>query len=417
MNRLALRIRNLVFFVSLLLGLNVSLVQADPGCETYWDPVSQSFITICSGGGGTGGGGGGGSGGGGGTGGGCLPGTIVVVTVVTGGSALCEVWEVWQDACTGQVVFANLVNIIAGGSCTPPTPGSGGNASNPCIVISVNAGGVYCRTDWGLDWLLEAEVGFPSAFLDLRPYPATLIRWPSAARNGGTPQASGSGTLDYIAYGGGDEDEPELGDWRQVKLTLRLVPAAPILFFSMPTIGTLPLLDVGPLGAPTALFFEKPSHPEAGAQTLAGQVGLNELPPDLPVFSGSAQSAYRLFWTLRYEKWDRDCVPGPEPLTGAFQCRTIPQALADDGHWEYGWDPHGMGGEITPQMVVGLPAGMAADLDGDGSPDAYWNRKVTVRRMDNANRIDNAAWSGSWNWGGAVYWAVREGQGQIEWPR
>jgi hypothetical protein len=36
--------------------------------------------------------------------------------------------------------------------------------------------------------------------------------------------------------------------------------------------------------------------------------------------------------------------------------------------------------------------------------------------MDEANQVDNPAWAASWNWGGAVYWAVREGQGQIGWP-
>ena len=107
----------------------------------------------------------------------------------------------------------------------------------------------------------------------------------------------------------------------------------------------------------------------------------------------------------------------PSPAGGGFNCRTTNQAEFDDGHWEYGWEDEGMGGEITPDMIAGLPAGMAADLDGDGTFDANWNRKITIRRMDNNNGVSSGTWGGSWSWGGAVYWAVREGQGHIGWPK
>lgn len=315
---------------------------------------------------------------------------------------------------TPHFLTTPLVGIIEGGSCSaPPTE----PPFNPCVAFTITAGGVYCQTAWGLDWFLEASVSFPNTFLDLRPYPATLVRWPSAARNGGTPPASGSGTLNYIPYGGGDENDPEVGDWREVQLTLSLNPASPLMFFTMPQIGTLALPDVGPNGPPTVFEFELPSHPAAGGNVLAGNVGgLGELPADIPLFTGSATSAYRLFWALSYEAYTRDCEDGPDPDSGGFNCRTNGQATEDDGHWEYEWEDEGMGGEITPDMVVGLPPSMAADMDGDGSPDAYWNNRVTVRRMDDANRIDNPQWQGSWSWGGAVYWAVREGQGQVGGP-
>lgn len=39
-----------------------------------------------------------------------------------------------------------------------------------------------------------------------------------------------------------------------------------------------------------------------------------------------------------------------------------------------------------------------------------------ISRMDDNNRVDNPAYRRSWNWGGVIYWAVREGQGQIGWP-
>ena len=61
-------------------------------------------------------------------------------------------------------------------------------------------------------------------------------------------------------------------------------------------------------------------------------------------------------------------------------------------------------------------AALKADINGDGTADAYWDNKLTLRRMDDNNRVDNPQYQRSWNWGGIIYWAVREGQGQIGWP-
>jgi hypothetical protein len=36
--------------------------------------------------------------------------------------------------------------------------------------------------------------------------------------------------------------------------------------------------------------------------------------------------------------------------------------------------------------------------------------------MDEAGSVNNPQYQHSWNWGGIIYWAVREGQGQIGWP-
>lgn len=407
-----------VIFITALLGLSAVVVHAEEVCETYWDPVNQAWVTVCSGsGGGSSGGGAGGSGGGGGAGGSCTPGTTTVSTVIIGGAGLCEVWEIRHDVCTGQVIFANLVNVIEGGVCTVAGPDPGPEPEDhPCTVLTVSAGGVYCLADWGSNWVVDAGVAFPAAYLDLRPYPATLVGWPGAARNGGTPDARGSGRLDYIPFGGGTEDAPALGDWDNLRLTLTLKPASPVMFFSMQTIGTLALPEIGEAGLPQVVSFERPSHPDAGAHVTAGSIGLGELPQDLPVFSGSAVTAYRLFWRLAYQKYVRDCDSGPDPSSGRLTCKTNRNAATNDGHWRYHWENRGKGGEITPQMVVGLPRSLAADLNGDGSQDAFWNRKVTVRRMDENNRVDNPVWAGSWSWGGQVYWAVREGQGQIAWP-
>lgn len=409
------KILSVLTLLSILLALFAVPAQADLICTQVWNPAPPpgGFVVVCTdeGGGGTIDPGGDGDPGGG----SCTPGTVQVTTIVVGGDVLCEVYQIWFDPCTGQILYSTLITVIAGGSCTAPPPG-GETQPNPCTILMINGSSVYCQTDWGIDVLLEAGLSFPDTFLDLRPFPVTLVRWPSAARNGGTPPASGSGTLDYIPYGGGDEDNPEAGDWQDVTLTLQLVPAAPVMYFTLQTIGTLALPDVGPTGQPVTFQFEQPSHPAAGASVTAAQAGLGELDPEMTLFSGTAQSAYRLFWSLAYEEYDRDCEPGPDPDTGALNCRTSGQATEDDGHWEYAWETHSMGGEITPDMVDGLPPSLAADLDGNGTPDAYWNNQVIVRRMDDTNSVTNPQWQGSWSWGGVIYWAVREGQGQIGWP-
>lgn len=404
-----------VLFLSALLGGTVITAFAQTDCETLWDPIAQGFVVVCTG---NGGGGSGGGGDGGGSGGGsCTPGTTTVSTVIIGGGGLCEIWEIRHDVCTGQVIYANLIGIMEGGACSvdPPSPG-GAPPENPCVLLDVSSGGVFCRTDWGINGKLEARVQFPAVFLDLRPYPATLVRWPSAARNGGMPQRRGVGRTGYIPYGGGNINRPALGDWKDVRLTLTLKPASPIMFFRMPTLGTFALPDVGPEGAPQLLIFEKPSHPSAGANTTAGDIGLAELPSDFPLFAGSAKTVYRLVWRLSFDKYIRDCISGPDPGLGSATCKVRPSSAVNDGHWANLWVDRSRSGEITPQMVADLPDVMAADLDGDGVPDAYWNRRVTVRRMDAQNRIDHPDWAGTWQWGGSVFWGVREGQGQIAWP-
>ena len=337
----------------------------------------------------------------------CPPGTTRLETILVRLSEWgCAVIVREIDVCTGAVLWERIESIIS--ECQ----GFPSESHQPCTTFTISPGGVTCESEW----LVGAQVRFPETYLDLRPFPATLVRWPTAARCGGLVNASGSGTYDYVPYGGGSPDDPEVGDWRDLKLTLTLRPAGP-MFFSMPQIGMLALPDVGAEGQSSQIQWELPSHPEAGGSVQAGSVsGLGELPADMPLFAGSAHSPYRLFWRLTYERYTRDCEPGPDPGTGQLRCKTRNRLPENDGHWAYEWDGRSDGGEILPRMVPGLPPNLAADLNGDGVPDAYWNHNLTIRRMDEGNRVDNPEWAASWNWGGAVYWAVREGQGQVGWP-
>ena len=376
----------------------------------YKDPPGK-FVQVCSAGGGEpeppGGGG-------------CVPGTIIVRSfydhVPGGDPEICfRIYEM-IDACTGEVVGIH-VDFVDSVVCEP------GEAVNPCNEFTVSPGGISCGAGFGYDWRVEASVDFPVTFLDLRPFPATLVRWPTAARCSSLATESGVGTLDYAGNGGGSAADPQVGDWRNLVLTISFSPGG-VMQVSLPNIATLALSPTSDYAQPNIFQWEVPSHPAAGGSSLAGDVpGLEELPADMPVFVGSASTPYRLFWSFTYEAYTVRqvdvCVPGPDE-SGNYECKTSDEVSYDDGHWEtereYEWKNHSESGEILPSMVEGLPEAIAADLNNDGIPDAYWNTNVTIRRMDDNNRPYGHAWERSWNWGGLIYWAVREGQGQIGWP-
>lgn len=337
----------------------------------------------------------------------CSPGALVGVNhFVPDGFGTCSVYPAQVESCSGQFVAMDTANIRHWSECpTAPAP-----PSHPCTTLIVNSGGVSCVAKQG--WQVQATVRFPENFLDVRPYPATLVRWPTALRNGGQPSASGSGTLGY--YGSGSPGNPSVGDLHDITLRLTLDPASP-LFVTLPQVGALALPDQGESGAPQIIQWEVPSHPEVGGGPLAGSIaGLDELPGDMPIFVGQGRSAYRLFWNLSYFEYAaiQGCLDGPNSR-GRYNCNN------DTGHTGivgYEWRRRSSGGEISPTEVANLPASLAADLNGDGQPEAYWDRNLTLRRMDEAGSIHNPTYRRSWSWGGQIYWAVREGQGQIGWP-
>jgi len=397
--------------LTVLLGIALlsafSTAQAQESCQSWYDPATDSLIMICFG-----------------SGGGeqpppeCVPGVhLVFIILEVTGPGECSGVPVYVDNCTGEMLgyASEQPGIFA---CNLP------NQENPCVIFQAGPGGITC----GTEWLVSASVGFPETFLDLRPYPASLVRWPTAARCSALPPASGSGSLAYYSSGGGSLNDPQVGDWRDLTLTLGLAPAGP-MFLSLPQIGELALPAVGETGPAFLFQWEMPSHPAAGGSVLASQVpglaGLPEdvLPGDMPLFVGQARSPYRLFWRLRYEEYVQrkrdECVDGPNGQ-GEFECKTDPQLAAEDGHWEvvtyHEWQARQRGGEVQPAAVQGLPVQLTADLNQDGIPDAFWDDNVTLRRMDEAGRVDDPQWAASWNWGGTVYWAVREAQGQIGWP-
>ncbi len=390
----------LVFLIALFSLPPVSVqAQSVPACSFQPD----GSIACAMGGGSTGGAHGGSDNR---SSGGCNPGSHVVFQVIqyNASSSTCTAYPIHVDNCSGQVL--HVTEQVANISCelpaaTPPRA--------PCTTFSVSAGGITCINS---EWQVKARVAFPEIYLDVRPFPATLVRWPTALRDGGLPDSSGSGGVDYIPYGGGTPGNPHEGDWRALRLTLTLQPVGP-MFVTLPHIGDLILPNRGATGTPTVIQWEVPSHPAAGGGPLARTIsGLDELPGDIPVFVGRGRAPYKLFWELSYYEYDaiRKCMAGPNGK-GGYNCS------GGTGHREimgYEWKRHSEGGEIPPTAVQNLPASLMAHVN--GVPDAYWDNNLTLRRMDDNNRVDNPRYQRSWNWDGSIYWAVREGQGQSGWP-
>lgn len=378
--------------------------QSAPACS--FQPDGSIICTKEGGGNGSGGGnnGGGGSEGGG----ACTPGEHIVYQVINydAASGTCSAYPMYVDNCTGQAT-ESAGDLVDDMPCELPVP----PPKHPCTTLTVSAGSITCRN---ADWKVSARVTFPEIFLDVRPYPATLVRWPTAVRNGGLPESTGSGGVNYIPYGGGSPNHPQEGDWRNLRLTLTLRPAGS-MFVTLPHIGDLILTNQGGTGNPTLIRWEVPSHPAVGGGPLAGSIGgLDEMPGDIPLFVGHGRAPYQLFWELRYYEYTArlGCVAGPDD-NGKYNCR------GKTGHTDiigYEWRQQSSGGEIPPAAVQNLPVALMADINNDGTPDAYWDNNLTLRRMDDNNRVDSPRYQRSWNWGGIIYWAVREGQGQIGWP-
>lgn len=232
---------------ALLLAGSLSTVRAQGSCMTSY--IGGKFVTICFGGGGeeppppaS-----------------CTPGShLGFIVLGTTGSGSCTGVPVYIDNCTGDML-GYAAEQPGSFACSLPTQ------QNPCVVFQAGPGGITC----GTQWLVSASVAYPETLLDLRPYPASLVRWPSAARCSALPPFSGSGSLAYYSASGGFPGNPRPGDWRDLTLTLNLESAGP-MFLSLPQIGQLALPPVGDSGPPVAFEWQVSSH---GRRQCAGGRG------------------------------------------------------------------------------------------------------------------------------------------------
>ena len=281
--------------------------------------------------------------------------------------------------------------------------GGGGTTFTICNNVIVTDANIGCDTQWKL----TAHVDYPGIPIDTRPYPATLNRWPTVLRVGALETSSGSAGLGYIPAGGGSPTNPSVGDWRNIKLTLTLYPKTAI----PPQVY---LENIGWVTTPVGQFYTfqwpLPSHPAAGGGPTAGAVGqLQELAQDTPLYTNYARAAYGLTCELDWQQYTKNCVLGPDS-SGNYDCG------GDRGHTVYSWDPHSVVHDIPPTEVKNLPPAQAADTNGDGVPDSYWDLGVVIRRMNDANSISDPVYAHSYSWGSVFYWAAREAQGEITYP-
>ena len=273
-----------------------------------------------------------------------------------------------------------------------------------CDNVIVTSADVTC--DHTTYWSLNATATWPDIPIDVRPYPATVNRWPTVLRVDSLPTSTGSAFLAYASMGGGSPTNPAGGDWRNITLTVTIYPDP----------GVLPqvyLQNIGwitpPIGQLYTFQWSLPSHPAAGGGPTAGAVGqLEELPQDMPLYTNQARAAYLVSCELDYQEYENVCVLGAD-ASGNTNCDN------NRGHNVNEWVNHSMTQNL-PVTKSTVPASMMADTNGDGIPDAYWDPGVVINRMNDADSVSDPVYGHSYSWGDIFYWGVREAQGQITFP-
>jgi hypothetical protein len=327
------------------------------------------------------------------------------------GKQQCEKLQAYFDSC-GNVIPYSIQNQGMGvisdctGSNSTPTP-SQSNTFNKCSLVYDN-GSISCS--WNFQWRLVASVTMPPIVIDTRPYPVTLVSWPTTMRVNSLATNSGSGRLAYAGWGGGRPGNPRPGDWENITLTVTFRPTGNPVTVNLAQ--QPPFTVSASAGGKKTFTWMVASHPAVGAVMTAGQVGqLSEIPGDMTLFQGNSMTTYRLFYTLTYQEYSTHTkcgdsatpVPAVPPAIppGSYQCKN----LVTIGEW----NSKSENGEIPPGAVQNLPA----SING-GS--VYNDYSVVIRRMDESGSTSNPAYAHEYSWGSIFWWGCREGQGQIGWP-
>jgi hypothetical protein len=250
----------------------------------------------------------------------------------------------------------------------------------------------------------------PPIVIDTRPYPVTLVNWPTIMRVNSLATNSGSGTLAYAGWGGGQPGSPQQGDWKNITLTLTFRPTGnPVTV----TLAQQPAFTVSSSGGGTKTFtWVVPSHPAAGAVKTAGEVGqLGEIPADMTLFQGSSSTTYKLYYSESYQEYSEHfvCLDSSTPISSVPSNKPAPANVCVSGKMVGQWNSKSNSGEIPPSAVADLPA----SING-GS--VYNDYSVVIRRMDENGSTSNPQYAHQYSWGSVYYWACREGEGQEGWP-
>ena len=328
--------------------------------------------------------------------------------VTFGGKAQCITNSVELDSC--NKVIAVYGRTGEGGVDCPgqnPTPAPPTSNNNNCSSLVYSNGTVSCK--WNFQWQLSASVTMPPIVIDVRPYPATLVSWPTTYRINGLATNTGSGSLAYAGWGGGMPNASRPGDWRNVTLTLTMQPTGNPLQIAL---SLIPTFSVPATGGIKIFKWNVASHPAEGANTTAGAVGqLGELPSDMPLFQGSTMTTYRLFYVLNYQSYSERyvCKDPATPVPIFKPVGTAVPYVCVNSVTVGQWNDQTKSGEILPSQVANLPSYMNG-----GSVYNDWT--VVIRRMDDNGSVNDPAYAHQYSWGSTFFFAVREGQGMIGGP-
>jgi hypothetical protein len=221
---------------------------------------------------------------------------------------------------------------------------------------------------------------------------------------------SGSGTLAYAGWGGGEPGNSKTGDWKNITLTLTFRPTGnPITV----TLTQQPAFTVSSSGGGTKTFtWVVPSHPAAGAVKTAVEVGqLGEIPADMTLFQGSSSTTYKLYYSESYQEYSEHfvCLDSSTPISSVPSNKPAPANVCISGKMVGQWNSKSNSGEIPPSAVADLPA----SINGGSVFNDY---SVVIRRMDENGSTSNLQYAHQYSWGSVYYWACREGEGQEGWP-
>ncbi|HKI53915.1 MAG TPA: hypothetical protein VJ987_07300, partial [Anaerolineales bacterium] len=145
--------------------------------------------------------------------------------------SMCYTAAVTMDSCTGQILGSDL-DYISGfaAASVNECPTAYDLPDHPCDDFVVSDGGVTCVSDLvdgsssGSSWEISAHAPWPGIEIHARPFPVTLVDWDTVMRVAGNGSSSGSDSLGYAPWGGGNWGNPAPGDWSNVRLRLDIKP-------------------------------------------------------------------------------------------------------------------------------------------------------------------------------------------------
>jgi len=329
----------------------------------------------------------------------------------------CERHQAFFDSC-GNVIKWSIQQMgdemaactNSSSTQTPPSSNSGGNSGNTPATCSLDGSNGSISCSWNFQWKLEASVTMPPIVIDTRPYPVTLVNWPTTMRVNSLATNNGSGSLAYAGWGGGAPDNPQPGDWKNITLTLTFAPTGNPVTVSLSKQSAFTVSASA--GGTKTFTWTVASHPAVGAVKTAGQVGqLSEIPGDTTLFQGNSMTTYNLSYKLTYQEYSQHyvCLVKATAVASLPGQSPAPAAPCVIGKYVGQWDSKSESGNIPPSAVQNLPA----SING-GS--VYNDYSVVIRRMDDNGSTSNPAYAHQYSWGSIYYWGVREGEGQEGWP-